>query len=60
MLARDALTSKSRLAERMPCWLTMAHEKLDAAVAAAYGWEAGLPDEQVLERLLRLNLERCE
>ena len=32
---------------------------LDAAVAAAYGWEWPLPDESVLERLLALNLERA-
>ena len=36
------------------------HERLDAAVAAAYGWDADLSDEQVLERLLALNLERYE
>ena len=34
--------------------------RLDAAVAAAYGWDADLSDEQVLERLLALNLERYE
>jgi hypothetical protein len=28
-----------------------AHRDLDTAVAAAYGWRAGLTDEQVLERL---------
>jgi len=40
-------------------WLDFAHKKLDAAVAAAYGWAADLPDEQILERLLALNLERA-
>ena len=38
----------------------IAHKKLDAAVAAAYGWPADLSDEQILERLLALNLERAE
>ena len=38
-------------------WLTNAHAKLDAAVADAYGWPADLPDAEVLERLLALNLE---
>ena len=33
---------------------------LEDAVAAAYGWDADLSDEQVLERLLALNLERYE
>ena len=40
-------------------WLDFAHQKLDAAVAAAYGWPADLTDEQILERLLALNLERA-
>ena len=35
-----------------------AHAKLDAAVAAAYGWAADLSDEGILEHLLVLNLER--
>lgn len=39
-------------------WLIQAHESLDKAVAAAYGWQANLTDEQVLEKLLALNLER--
>ena len=38
----------------------MAVAWLDAAVADAYGWDAELTDEQVLERLLALNLERYE
>ena len=29
--------------------------KLDAAVAAAYGWPADLTDEAILERLLAFN-----
>ena len=40
--------------------LLIAHEKLDAAVAAAYGWEWPLSDEEILERVLGLNLERAE
>jgi hypothetical protein len=36
----------------------LAHKKLDNAVAAAYGWPVDLTDEQILERLLKLNLER--
>jgi hypothetical protein len=43
-----------------PAWLDLAHKKLDAAVAAAYGWPADLSDEQILERLLALNLARAE
>ena len=33
--------------------------RLDAAVAAAYGFPADLSDEQILERLLALNQERA-
>jgi len=37
----------------------VAHRKLDAAVAAAYGFPAELPDDETLTRLLALNLERA-
>ena len=40
-------------------WLVNAHERLDAAVAVAYGWEAGMSEEAVLEGLLGLNLGRA-
>lgn len=36
-----------------------AHRALDAAIAAAYGWPADLPDGDILARLLALNLERA-
>ncbi|MDF1485117.1 hypothetical protein PY257_07970 [Ramlibacter sp. H39-3-26] len=45
-----------------PGWLAQAHETLDAAVAAAYGWAdytPELPDAEILRRLLALNLERA-
>jgi hypothetical protein len=42
-----------------PTWLALAHAALDRAVLDAYGWEHDLSDEQVLERLLALNLERA-
>ena len=32
---------------------------IEAAVADAYGWPADLPDAEMLERLLGLNLERA-
>lgn len=50
----------TNLYNECPAWLDLAHKKLDAAVAAAYGWPADLSDEQLLERLLALNLERAE
>jgi hypothetical protein len=42
-------------------WLQAAHEQLDAAVAAAYGWSdysPAMPDEEILKRLLALNVAR--
>ena len=40
-----------------PQWLADAHAALDAAVAAAYGWDADISEENALERLLALNLQ---
>lgn len=42
-----------------PTWLDNAHRKLDEAVAGAYGWAADLSDDEILKRLLELNLERA-
>ncbi|MFN4252132.1 class I SAM-dependent DNA methyltransferase [Deinococcus sp.] len=39
--------------------LVKAHAELDNAVAAAYGWEWPLSEDEVLARLLALNLERA-
>ena len=49
----------TKLYNERPAWLDLAHKKLDAAVAAAYGWPADLTDEAILEKLLALNLERA-
>ena len=49
----------TNLYNERPAWLDLAHKKLDAAVAAAYGWPADLTDEQILENLLALNLARA-
>ena len=38
-----------------PQWLADAHDALDAAVAAAYGWSAGISHEDALRELLALN-----
>lgn len=48
----------TNLYNQRPTWLDLAHKKLDAAVFAAYGWPATLSDEEILARLLELNLER--
>lgn len=49
----------TNLYNQRPAWLDMAHRRLDAAVAAAYGWPADLTDDEVLERLFALNQERA-
>ena len=45
-----------------PAWLDNAHKTLDAAVAKAYGWcdyTPVMPDEEILRRLLVMNLARA-
>ena len=44
-----------------PPWLELAHARLDKVVSAAYGWTEDpndLSEEEILSRLLDLNLER--
>ena len=48
----------TNLYNERPAWLANAHAKLDAAVVPAYGWPADLADEEILRRLLALNLVR--
>jgi hypothetical protein len=55
-LAKRTLTN---LYNQRPTWLANAHATLDAAVLDAYGWPTDLPDAEILERLLALNLERA-
>lgn len=58
-LRRRTLTNLYNL---RPAWLDSAHKALDAAVAAAYGWTdytPEMPDDEILRRLLALNLERA-
>lgn len=55
ILKKRTLTN---LYNERPAWLDHAHRALDEAVAAAYGWPADLSDEEILERLFRLNQER--
>ena len=38
-----------------PQWLADAHDALDAAVAAPYGWSANISDDEVLRELLARN-----
>jgi hypothetical protein len=56
-LAKRTLTN---LYNERPAWLDLAHKKLDAAVFAAYGWDPGLSDDELLAKLLALNQERAK
>lgn len=42
-----------------PAWLDLAHRELDRVVFAAYGWPTDLADDEILSRLLSLNLSRA-
>ena len=45
----------TRLYNDRPRWLADAHDELDAAVAAAYGWDEGIGDSDALAELLDLS-----
>ena len=49
----------TNLYNERPTWLAQVHRKLDEAVFAAYGWLPEISDEELLEKLLALNLERA-
>ncbi|MDA9406311.1 type IIL restriction-modification enzyme MmeI [Bradyrhizobium sp. CCBAU 45384] len=55
LLKKRTLTN---LYNEPPTWLANAHADLDAAVAAAYGWAAGISEEEAIARLFVLNQER--
>ena len=47
----------TNLYNQRPTWLDLTYRKLDQAVLDAYGWPHDLEDEEILERLLALDLE---
>jgi hypothetical protein len=49
----------TNLYNERPAWLANAHRRLDEDVFAAYGWPADLSDDDLLARLLELNLSRA-
>ena len=55
------LTAKERTIhdQGLVAVLRQIHDELDAAVAAAYGWPADLPDGEILQRLVDLNTRRA-
>jgi hypothetical protein len=58
-----ALVLKTRtltnLYNERPAWLDHAHRALDEAVAEAYGWKPDMSNDEMLAKLLALNLERA-
>ena len=54
ILKKRTLTN---LYNERPTWLDNAHRDLDDA--AAYGWPADLSDDEILERLFKLNQARA-
>lgn len=53
----DKTRTLTNLYNKKPTWLQDAHRELDAAVFAAYGWDAGIRDADILEKLMALNRE---
>jgi hypothetical protein len=51
--------AECELYNERPAWLDNAHRALDAAVAEAYGWKPDMSDDEILAKLLALNLERA-
>jgi hypothetical protein len=58
----EALTAKEKVIHEkgLVSVLKEIHDDLDAAVFDAYGWPHDLADEEILERLVKLNAERAE
>jgi type II restriction/modification system DNA methylase subunit YeeA len=50
----------TNLYNQRPAWLERAHARLDESVHAAYGWPYPLAEEEILERLIALNLSRSQ
>jgi hypothetical protein len=57
--ARLKKRTLTNLDNERPAWLASAHRRLDEAVFAAYGWPPDLSDDELLAKLLALNLERA-
>ncbi len=56
----DKKRTLTNLYNARPTWLDLAHKRLDESVFGAYGWKSDLSDEEILEKLLALNLERSK
>jgi len=49
----------TNLYNQSPTWLDLAHQTLDRAVLGAYNWSHDITNDEILEHLLALNLERA-
>lgn len=58
----ESLTAKEKTTHEqgLVSVLRQLHDELDAAVFAAYGWSATMTEEEVLQKLVALNRERCK
>ena len=59
--ATDIAKAAHHLNQQRENWLKLGHQALDKAVALAYDWPdytAKMPDDEILRRLLALNLAR--
>jgi hypothetical protein len=58
----EVLTERERVTHEqgLISLLRQIHDDLDAAIFEAYGWPNTLTDEEVIERLVRLNVERVK
>ncbi|MDO1449636.1 class I SAM-dependent DNA methyltransferase [Rhodocytophaga aerolata] len=61
LLAGQILTAKEQTINQqgLASVVLSLHQQLDEAVATAYGWPSGLPDTEILMRLVQLNHERA-
>jgi hypothetical protein len=57
VLKRRTLTN---LYNERPSWLNNAHRNMDEAVANAYGWKPDMADDEMLTKLLALNVGRAK
>jgi hypothetical protein len=54
----DKKRTLTTLYNEKPTWLVDTHRNLDGAVFEAYGWDASINDEEILQKLLELNMLR--
>ena len=57
-IEREAANEREQTTVGGSVWLSLAHQKLAAAVFAAYGWPENVTDDEILEKLGTLNLKR--